>query len=313
MAFRNYGKVHRLGKEETEGILIGTCHIQEKIDGANTSIWMEGGQICMGTRTRKLPDEGDDFNGFVSYVRAHEGIKKCLEEHPDYRLYGEWLVKHTIDYKATVYKKFYLFDIWQHDHDLGTYLSAEAVKLIGEKYEIDTVPMHGHFVNPTMEILQELVGKSQLGDKGEGIVIKNLDFVNAFGETVFAKIVTESFKEDNAVTFGGNNKYSDCYWEVWAVNKYMTLARVRKIMEKIQPTINERLDMKHIPRIVNTAYHDMLTEEIWEMQSKMPTCNFKALARIAQKKAKQVFVDILNDSISVADRAVGWEPNDTPQ
>lgn len=36
--FKPYFKIHRLGKEETEGILIGECHVEEKIDGANTSI-----------------------------------------------------------------------------------------------------------------------------------------------------------------------------------------------------------------------------------------------------------------------------------
>jgi len=30
--FKKYPKIHRLGKEETEGILEGTCYIQEKID-----------------------------------------------------------------------------------------------------------------------------------------------------------------------------------------------------------------------------------------------------------------------------------------
>ena len=33
-SFRSYGKIHRLGKEETEGILQGFCHVQEKVDGA---------------------------------------------------------------------------------------------------------------------------------------------------------------------------------------------------------------------------------------------------------------------------------------
>ncbi len=28
--FRPFGKVHRLGKEETEGILEGMCYVQEK-------------------------------------------------------------------------------------------------------------------------------------------------------------------------------------------------------------------------------------------------------------------------------------------
>jgi hypothetical protein len=304
---RNYGKIHRLGKEETEGILIGTVAVQEKVDGANVSIWLDDeDNLKMGSRTRILRDD-EEFNGFVPYVKAHEGIRKLLEMNPNFRLYGEWLVRHTIAYKETTYRKFYLFDVYVDDYKDSVVPEDERwktwadVKMLGEAFGIDTVPMHGEFENPTVEALMEFVGKSEFGDRGEGIVLKNLDFKNTFGDMCFAKIVTETFKEDNAVAFGGNNKYSDTYWEMYVVNKYMTLPRIKKIMDKIQPELNERLDMKHIPRIMGTAYHDMLTEEIWEIAGKVASLDFKALERCANKKAKQIYVDILNESISVAD------------
>ena len=107
---KHYGKIHRLGKEETDGILEGSCSIQEKVDGANTSIWLEDGVLKMGSRTRVLGEE--EFNGFVPYVKAHAGINLYLQNYPNDRLFGEWLVRHTIAYKETAYKKFYLFDIF---------------------------------------------------------------------------------------------------------------------------------------------------------------------------------------------------------
>lgn len=298
MAHRNYGKIHRLGKDETLGILEGTCYVQEKIDGANTQIWLEDGVLKMGSRTRILKDD-ETFNGFVPYVKAHEGILKLLNEHPTLRLYGEWLVRHTIAYKETSYKKWYMFDIY--DDSVGLFFTADGVQEFANQYGIAIAPIHGVFESPTLETLQEFVGKSAFGDRGEGIVIKNYEFTNSFGDKVFAKIVTESFKEDNAVAFGGNNKYSDTYHEVYVVNKYMTLSRVKKIMDKLQPEINEKLDMKHIPRIMGTCYHDMLVEEIWQIAKDVPALDFKALKRISDKKAKQIFVDIINEDISVAD------------
>ena len=76
---RNYGKIHRYGKEEVEGILEGTVVVQEKVDGANAQIWMEDGEIKVGSRNRELkPDEG--FNGFRQYVEKHEGIRSYLEQ-----------------------------------------------------------------------------------------------------------------------------------------------------------------------------------------------------------------------------------------
>lgn len=295
--FKHYRKIIRLGKEEVEGILEGTVHVQEKIDGANTSIWLnEQGELKMGSRTRILGDE--EFNGFVPYVKAHEGIKSFFEAHPTWRLYGEWLVRHTIAYKETFYKKWYMFDIW----DGEKYISTTEVQAIGELFKINTVPYHGAFTSPTIAQLNEFVGKTTFGDRGEGVVLKNFDFINGFGDREFAKIVTESFKEDNGITFGGNNKHSDTYHEMYVVNKYMTLTRVKKIMDKVQPEINKKLDMEHIPRIIHTAYHDMITEEIWDIQNDVPALDFKALKRVATKKAKQIFVDIINEDVSVADQ-----------
>ena len=297
--FRKYGKIHRLGKEETDGILFGNCRIQEKVDGANTSIWWdaESNWIRCASRSKEVKE---GFNGFVDYVHKHEGIASLLKDKPSYRLYGEWLVRHTIQYKETAYRKWYMFDIY--DSELEKYIGSEGVDALGQMYNIETVPYHGCLVDPTMEQLNEFVGKTSFGDRGEGIVIKNPNFVNKFGDVQYAKIVTDSFKEDNAVAFGGNNKHSDSYWEVYIVNKYMTLPRIQKIMGKIQPEIEGRLDMKHIPRIMGTAFHDIITEEAWEIAKLNAKIDFKTLKRISDKKSKQIYVDILNDTISVADR-----------
>ncbi len=298
--FRKYEKINRLGKEETDGILDGLCYIEEKIDGANLSVWIEDGEIHVGSRNNDVTNNGTGFNGAVEYCRNHEGIKKLLSRHPELRLYGEWLVKHTVDYKATAYKKFYLFDIF--DHSKNEFFDTMSVRVFSDDYEIDAVPFLAKLEKPTLEQIMIYVGKSQFGDRGEGVVIKNPNFINKFGSRECAKIVTESFKEDSGIVFGGNNKFSDTYWEVYVVNKYMTLPRVQKIMNKIQPMVDKKLGMEHIPRISATAYHDMLTEEIWEISKNAQGINFNSLKRIAIKKAIQIYKDIINDTISIADR-----------
>lgn len=295
--FVKYPKIHRLGKEETDGILNGICYVQEKIDGANTQIWKdETGWIRTASRSQEVKD---GFNGFVDYVQTNEPIKKLLEHHPDMHLYGEWLIKHSITYMETAYKKFYLFDIMMPD---GTWFATEDVEKIAQTYGIPYPKSFGKWNNPTVEALMEWVGVSDLGKNGEGIVIKNPGFKNQFGDHAYAKIVTENFKELNGVTFGGNNKHSDTYQEMYIVNKFMTLARVQKVMNKLEPTLDKRFDMEHVPMIMNASYHDMLTEEIWDIQKKAQKIDLIALKRISFAKAKQIFVDIINDSISVADR-----------
>lgn len=300
MTFKKYPKIHRLGKEETDGMLSGLCHIQEKIDGANTSIWLDKrGELTCGSRTRELTE---GFNGFVDYVKGHEGIKKLLEDNPNYRLYGEWLVRHTIGYNETSYKKFYLFDITvvKDGEENEEFFDIVQVNEIAEEYGIEKPQYFGLFENPTLEELMKFVGASCLGEKGEGIVIKNMDHKDKWGNHCYAKIVTEKFKEDNALTFGGNNKHSESYWEMYIVNKYITLGRVEKVMNKIQPEVDERLDKEHTPRVINTVYHDMIIEEIWEIQKKVQHVNFGVLRKLATRKAAKVFHDILNNHISVA-------------
>ena len=129
-----------------------------------------------------------------------------------------------------------------------------------------------------------------------------MQFRDKYGNHNYAKIVSEEFKEDNGVTFGGNNKHSDTYWEMYVCNKYITVSRVTKIMNKIQPMIDKKLDMEHIPRICGSVYHDMITEEAWEIANKVAKLDFNSLKRVCNKKIRQVYVDILNNNISVADK-----------
>lgn len=305
MNFKKYPKIHRLGKEETEGILEGIVHIEEKIDGSNVSIWFEEGEIQVGTRNQRITE---GFNGFCDYVREHKGLQDLFANHPNYRLYGEWLVRHTISYNEMAYKQFYLFDVTERDPELEEderemFFNKDSVHYLAGKYGLLVPEYHGKFENPTLEDIMPFVGKSTLGEEGEGVVLKNPNFRDKFGNHNYAKIVTESFKENNGITFGGNNKHSDTYWEMYIINQYMTLARIEKIMHKLQPVLDEQLDLKHTSRVANTAYHDLLTEEIWDIAKKVGSVDFKALKRIAMKKAAQIYKDKLSGDISVADQA----------
>lgn len=306
--FIKYPKVHRLGKEETDGILDEEVTVQEKLDGANVSIWIdEQGEIHTATRNKEITQ---GFNGFVDYVKNNKEIRTLLEDNPSYTLYGEWLVRHTISYSEGAYQKFYLFDIldrnrFEEDFEpeklAGMFIDTDDVASIADFYGIPRPQIFGKG-KITEKEAEEFVGKTNLGTVGEGVVIKADNFVNKFGGHSYAKIVSQQFKEDNGITFGGNNKHSETYGEMYVVNKYATLARVEKVMNKLQPLIDERLDLEHIPRIANTCYHDMLTEEIWEIAKKVPALNLKDLKRLANKKFIQIYKDKINGDVSIADR-----------
>jgi hypothetical protein len=300
--FKAYPKIHRLGKEETDGILDDTFTIQEKIDGANVSIWMDTDtlEVKCGTRTRELPPD-DSFNGFQEAVRANPAIEQWLGDHKGLRLYGEWLVKHTITYPDDAYRKIYLYDIL--DEAMNVFLSQEAVAEAAETMSLQYPIVFATDVQLEEHAIREFVGKSGIptAANGEGVVLKNVEFKNKFGDPVYAKVVTEHFKESNAIVFGGNNKHSDSYWEMYIVNKYATLGRVQKIMMKLQTVTDHKLDMKETVQIAGTCYHDMVTEECWDIFKKVPIIDVKRLQRLAYKKFIQIYHDILNNSISIAD------------
>lgn len=310
-----YPKIRRLGEEDNDGILMGTVHVQEKIDGANAQIWIEDGDIKCGSRTQELTG---GFNGFVDYAKSHEGIRKYLEANPKHRLFGEWLVRHTIAYNETVYKKFYLFDVMvlpetfvKSESEDGeeierskarqcTWLKIEEVYEIGKEYGIETATLFATYTDPMPDVFQELAGKTVLGEKGEGVVIKNPEFINKWGDRVCAKIVTQEFKEDNGIVFGGNNKTSETYVEMKLVNEAMTMPRINKIMQKIQPLVDKRLGREHTSRIIEVAYHDMFEEELWSFVKKHKKIDFGHLENLAKKKAVRIYHDILDGHISVA-------------
>ena len=98
MSFIKYQHIEKLGHQEVADILEGTVTIYPKLDGTNASVWMDLSstpEIQAGSRNRHL-EPGKDNAGFLAWAREHEGLKKFLTANPHLRLYGEWLVPHSL-------------------------------------------------------------------------------------------------------------------------------------------------------------------------------------------------------------------------
>jgi hypothetical protein len=299
MKFKEYPKIHRLDKEETDGILDGIVTVQEKVDGANISIWLDDGEVKCGSRSREL---SEGFNGFVDAVKNNSKLLDWFNEHPTQRLYGEWLVKHTITYPETAYKKIYLYDVL--DEETNVYLPQDIVEGVAAILDLEYPKLFVNNKKTTEEEIKQFVGKSLIQDnpRGEGVVIKHFGFKDKWGHHAYAKMVHEQFKEANAIVFGGNNKHSESYWEMYIVNKYCTLGRVQKIMNKLQAESEKRLDMEHTSELAGRCLYDMITEEAWEIFGKVNVVDNKKLKSLAMRKYVQIYHDILNNSVSVADK-----------
>lgn len=288
--FVKYQHLERFGTDEVDGINIGTCYIFPKLDGTNASAWIEDGAICGGSRNRKLSLD-DDNAGFLAWLLEQENLAKVLTENPDLRFYGEWLVPHSLKtYRSDAWRRFYVFDVMRED---GTYMSFDEYKLICDAYAIDYIPCTCKAKNPTYEVLHEetLRNKYLLQENsghGEGVVIKNYDYKNKFGRAVWAKLITNTFKDKHIKEMGGTSIEIKMVEEE-IVAEFVTPHMVDKVVEKIRLQ-QGAFNAKNIPQLLGMTFHDLVTEELWEAikKHKNPKIDFKTLHHFTVRKIKEV-------------------------
>lgn len=170
--------------------------VQEKLDGSNASFTIEDGKLECFSRRKKL-NENETLNGFYGWVHENVAHNSLLER---FIIFGEWLVKHKINYKDEFYKNFYVFDVY--DKEKEEYLPYEKMIEIADFFRLKTVKtllvvepkFFGDVLQPGH--IQDLVGRSEMTEKsntGEGIVIKYLDGKSEHDD--YFKIVSNEFKE----------------------------------------------------------------------------------------------------------------------
>lgn len=293
MDFEKYQHVERFGSVETEGIEDGYCWVFPKIDGTNGQLYCVDGLVMAGSRNRVLTSE-DDNAGFYAWSQRQDHIKDFFRVFPSYRLYGEWLVPHSLrTYSEDAWRRFYVFDVVDQD---GQYIPYEGYKFLMDEHGIDYIPPICKIRNPSYEKLLELLDKNvfliQDGKgTGEGIVIKNYEYRNRFGRQTWAKIVKNEFKalhSKTQVTEVNDKKLI----EQSIVYRYVTLALVEKEYAKI---VNDcGWSSQQIPRLLNTVYYCLVKEECWNFvkEFKNPTVDFKRLFGLSTQKVKELMPNL---------------------
>lgn len=296
MEFRKYQHLERFGTDEVQGIEFGEVYIFPKIDGTNASVWLgDDRYVKAGSRNRELSYENDNA-GFFKFASAHDGIIRYLQDHPNHRLYGEWLVPHSLKtYREDAWRKFYVFDVvLDVGDDDFEYIPYEVYKNELDEYGIDYIIPIAKMKNSTYESFMKSLEKNTFLIKdgegvGEGIVIKNYGFKNRFRRTTWAKIVTTEFKEKHAKEMGVNEIELKKMIEEEIVDEYVTSALVEKEYAKI---VNEMdgWQSKYIPILLSKVFYEVINEETWHFikKHKMPTINFRTLNALTTQKIKEV-------------------------
>jgi hypothetical protein len=315
--FHRYMHIERFGTREVEGIEVGECWVYPKLDGANASVWVrhvssaDGATeavLCAGSRNRELSLE-EDNHGFARWLTAGSGVaaenlRRLVQNHTYVRVFGEWLVQHTIKtYRAEAWRQFYAFDLWHEGEQRWlNHFEAEALCLM---FGVPFVPPIAKIMNPTEADLRRLVDANTYlmqdgAGPGEGVVIKNWGFRNKHGRQVWAKMVRNVFKEENRAAFGVPEPGASHQLELEIAQRYVTPELVQKERGKIEAGAYDGEDAvaKPVnaiqPQLLGRVWHCIVTEELWDAvkRFKNPTLDFKKLNRFVIAETKRLAPDL---------------------
>ena len=237
-----------------------TIVIEEKIDGANASFKLENGELLAFSRNTQL-DAENNLRGFYQWVQ--ENIDKdLLREGVTY--YGEWTAPHKMNYGEN-HHKFYLFDVL---NDEGLFGERFMVEHLATRLGIEVAPLfyQGEYVS--QEQINSLIGKSQLGEVGEGVVVKADGFVHE-DDRVVLKFVSDYFKESKFVA-KKNPTNSGCALTDF-VDATLTEARVSKMLHKLvdEGKLKEDYSIQDMGLILKnlggSLFEDIIKEEMDEL------------------------------------------------
>lgn len=300
MEFRKYQHVERFGTTEVNGIELGKCFVFPKIDGTNSQLYLDNkGELKAGSRNRELTLEKDNA-GFYAWALNQDNLQQYLQKHPNHRLYGEFLVPHSLrTYREDAWRKFYVFDVCT-DKDDGTveHIPYDVYKPLLEELNIEYIPPIAVITNPSYEQLINLLEQNTFliqdgKGKGEGLVIKRYDFANRYGRQTWAKIVTSEFKEKHHKTMGAPIIEGKTMVEERIIDEFCTEAFIEKEFAKLVNE-NDGWHSKMIPMLFGRIYHELIQEETWNIvkKYKQPTINFKTLHSLMVGKIKEVKSEI---------------------
>lgn len=283
---KKYTKVIRFDKGKYQDILeSGHIIVQEKLDGANASFtWNEMTNTLDVFSRNCLLDEENDLRGY--YAWAKQLNVELVKKYPHYIYFGEWLVKHKLDYGSNM-DQFYLFDIF--DKQKHKYLPFDIVRQEAERLGLNLIPVFYEGSTRPVEELKQFVGKSLLGDVGEGIVIKNVNYQDKFGVQIYLKMVSDTFAEKVKAK---KPKDQNVTQEELFIETFLTVARVEKFLYKLvdEGVLPDHFGVKEIPVILRELgprlYEDLIEEE---GDSLDPEFDHKRIRKcIGKKLSKQV-------------------------
>lgn len=240
LSHKKYMEIQNLNREIGDMFEPGDqIIIQEKIDGSNASFQYdrETDSVICFSRNQILSPELN-LRGFYEWVQKLDKERVHAVLGDNLRMFGEWLVRHTVPYPKDCYETLYCFDVF--DTERFCYLPQDQVKALAEQLGLRYVPVFYEGTFTSWEAYQPLVGKTELGGEiGEGIIIKNLSTLSF--NVAYTKIVHEKFSENKKQ----HRKLSP--EELQEHERLLELAKTVVTKQRVQKILYKMVDKGMIP------------------------------------------------------------------
>lgn len=295
---KKYPKIKYLGSAETKGIfdkLSNEVVVQEKIDGANFRFMIKDGNLTFGSRN-VAQVENKNYDQFANTI---EYLEESIDEPKidrDLVYVGEATQKHTLEYDWEEIPQFLGFDVLHKDSGLP--LSWGIAKEKFDKIGLDFVPIlwRGEVRKWKNKDMQTFLDSSEYRDgKPEGIVIKNYERLNNFDKPLFAKVKIEEFREKAKAKFGDNKaKRTNT---AYAVEKYLTESRIRKIILKMTEEEGKELARPLMEDLIYRVAEDILDEHIVDLyrEKKVDEIDFNVLNKMVPDKCLETIDKMMEE------------------
>lgn len=305
MELKKFIDIERAKLSYVETFEIGEPIVCEvKVDGSNASFCYDAkNKTVAAFSRRKQLDVSNTLNGFFEFTQGfnEDVIEEVLGTR--YIVFGEWLVKHTVQYPDHMYKKFYMYDVW--DRETEQYLPYEETIYFYNKLIEGGITME--FVNTlyigefkSWEHILFLLEINTYGEKPcmEGVVIKRQSRLDSRSSRLpyYVKVVNEQFSEVHDTHVKKNidpEKLKEIEAQKALVAAIVTERRCQKILEKMieDNIIPADWGSEHMKDIVKNmpklAFEDCRKEEP-ELIGKVD--NFgKYCSQIAMSHVKKFF------------------------
>jgi len=268
----SYPKIYAIGHAGVDGIFEDEIIIEEKIDGSQFSFGVdeEGNYYAKSKRVQLPPTlpENDMF-----YVAVNRVAELSANLKPGYVYRGEFLRKpkhNALAYDRIPTKNIILFDI-NVEHS-SRFLSYEEKKEEAERLGLEIVPLMFKGKVTSHEMFKGFLQQTSIlgGVKPEGVVVKNYSRFGKDGKPLFAKFVSEEFKEVHRKDWKETHKTSKDILQILG-EQYNSKARWMKAIQRLR----DEGKLEHSPRDIGELMKEIPNDILEECKDEIQEALFK--------------------------------------